>query len=151
MPDLKELILLFKHEKDEQFFYVESETLSKEFEDIYQMVDGWKATKFWIDNREIPIKDDRHNIKNTIFCKFRNSCNGLCNHTTISQSRYFFSRFVDRLQKGPSFFEKIQKRPQGVLLSLDKSLSIDVIGSRFWVVPLPALEIRATIQRAPWT
>jgi len=79
LPDVIELIKDYEKEEDGNFWYVYFTGEDMKIKKILDIVGGWKSTKFWIGDEEIP-KYNRGPFESTIFCPYKERCQGLCMH-----------------------------------------------------------------------
>ena len=90
--------------EDEHFYYVqyEEENLDRNVKILFNNVWGLKATKLWINGREVYQEDYKQwTIDNTLFCVFKENCEGICLHTIE------FGRWTEISADDPHYNEKI--------------------------------------------
>jgi hypothetical protein len=79
--DVKKIIEEYEKTEDEAFWYVYFSEGNKDFEQVFAYVSGWKTTKLWVKGEEFPLEyHTRRNFQDTIFCKYKEKCDGSCLH-----------------------------------------------------------------------
>lgn len=80
--DALEVIERSNHTKDENFYYVSYNEANRDAKFLFNDVWRFKATRVWVDGKEI-LKEEKYSersIDNTIFCPYKEKCEGLCMH-----------------------------------------------------------------------
>ena len=122
-------------DEDESFYYVEFDETDKKLDRLFSTVGGWKATKIWIDGKEV----DNGDIGKVIFCPFLQNCDGICKHSLglelyrmLYGSPFAYKKIAEResLEGLKTWYEKnqeLEKYEWNYELSLLRMIEDDMI------------------------
>ena len=83
-PSLSDAIKIaedHEHYIDGGFYFVHFEDADKDLERLIDVVGCWKASKSFVDEKEVPIRK----FKNVFFCDYTLICDGVCNYIWLGR------------------------------------------------------------------
>ena len=99
--DTLEIILENDFKEEENFYYVNFEEVDRKVKKFHNNVWGLKATRLWINGNEVFIEEVRYgNVIETIFCPYKENCDGICKHDIGLMSHWSIST------EDPFYYEK---------------------------------------------
>ncbi len=115
--DTLEIILESDFTEEEKFFFVRFNDVDRKVKKFHNNVWGLKATRLWIKGKEVYLEESgRHGITETIFCSYKEDCEGICKHNMGLARTWEVSR------DDPFYDEKIAETDsiQGILKRIEK-------------------------------